>query len=347
MHEYLNNNFTRIGVLITMLQLFSKDGQKDRTVCDSGAGLVWEYPSYLYTKFHVTDQHATANLEQARFPENARHIRLTHDGKYIVYVTGDGTMVCLRRYSDNRLLARYTVYDSVARMAISANNWYVIVATLDNRLLTLVIADPDEREHDERIAYVRAMNPGLRLDQAMALMNETTTSGGVDDVSTRDHEDEEEDDEEHDTDDDESASDDDDSDSDDDDDSDSDDDDDESDSNDDDDESDIDDNDDESDCEDGDDESDSDDDDDESNSEGSDESGSDGNDGDSVSRDDDCDKVEAGLGSAHGAESPVTDCGDDGDVDNTWQLVEEQNCRALPPTAHDGQIFASKACSLQ
>ena len=82
----------------------------------------------------------------------------------------------MRRYSDNKLLAQYTVYDPVCSLAVSTNNRYVLIGTSDKRLLTLVIADPDEREHDERIAYVRARNPGLRLDQAMALMGIQTRS---------------------------------------------------------------------------------------------------------------------------------------------------------------------------
>ena len=113
----------------------------------------------------------------------ASYVTLTPDGKYIIFLDSD-RLLCMRRYSDNKLLAQYTVYDPVCSLAVSTNNRYVLIGTNDKRLLTLVIADPDEREHDERIAYVRAMNPGLRLDQTMALIGEVNTFDGEDsDVS--------------------------------------------------------------------------------------------------------------------------------------------------------------------
>ena len=107
-------------------------------------------------------------------PKLISHITLTHDGKYILFLEND-RLLCMRRYSDNKLLAQYTVYDPVCSLAVSTNNRYVIIGTNDKRLLTLVIADPDEREHDERIAYVRAMNPGLSMEQAMALIGEANS----------------------------------------------------------------------------------------------------------------------------------------------------------------------------
>ena len=133
----------------------------------------------LYTGLTVTTKQISVDKEPRHFLRRAEgtrvsHVTLTHDGRYILFLEGL-KMLYMRRYSDNKLLARYTVYDPVASLAVSTNNCYVIIATNDKRVLTLVIADPDEREHDERIAYVRAMNPGLRKDQAMALMGEANT----------------------------------------------------------------------------------------------------------------------------------------------------------------------------
>ena len=55
----------------------------------------------------------------------------------------------------------------------------MLIGTSDRRLLTLVIADPDEREHDERIAYVRARNPGLNLNQALKLLTQASPSDSL------------------------------------------------------------------------------------------------------------------------------------------------------------------------
>ena len=148
-------------------------------ICDQQANFV----RLKINKHDVTIDSIGRQLFNPYTEKWASYVTLTPDGKYILFLAGD-RLLCMRRYSDNKLLAQYTVYDPVCSLAVSTNSRYVIVGTNDKRLLTLVIADPDEREHDERIAYVRDMNPGLRLDQAMALIGEVNTFDGEDsDVS--------------------------------------------------------------------------------------------------------------------------------------------------------------------
>ena len=148
---------------------------------ENGSGVIHDrQANYLRLNITKHDVAIDSNERQLLNPATEKwvsHITMTPDGKYIIFLAGD-RLLCMRRYSDNKLLAQYTVYDPVCSLAVSTNSRYVIVGTKDKRLLTLVIADPDEREHDERIAYVRAMNPGLSMEQAMALMGEANSFDG-------------------------------------------------------------------------------------------------------------------------------------------------------------------------
>ena len=148
---------------------------------EQGVGVICDQQAnFIRLKINTHDVTIDSNQRQLLNPSTekwASHVTLTPDGKYILFLAGD-RLLCMRRYSDNKLLAQYTVYDPVCSLAVSTNSRYVIVGTKDKRLLTLVIADPDEREHDERIAYVRAMNPGLSMEQAMALMGEANSFDG-------------------------------------------------------------------------------------------------------------------------------------------------------------------------
>ena len=132
--------------------------------------------NYLRLNIAQHDVIIDTNEQQLLNKSNVKrvsHVTITPDGKYIIFLAGD-RLLCMRRYSDNKLLAQYTVYDPVCSLAVSTNNHYVLIGTSDRRLLTLVIADPDEREHDERIAYVRAMNPGLNMNQALKLLTQAS-----------------------------------------------------------------------------------------------------------------------------------------------------------------------------
>ena len=156
----------------------------ETVISKSGRGIVIDKASNQYFRFTATQDELAVNAELRPLPSRSSklgvmNMTLTHDGKYILF-TMSNRLLCMRRYSDNKLLAQYTVYDPVCSLAVSTNSRYVLIGTSDRRLLTLVIADPDEREHDERIAYVRAMNPGLSMEQAMALIGEANSFEGDD-----------------------------------------------------------------------------------------------------------------------------------------------------------------------
>ena len=155
-------------------------------ICDQQANFV----RLKINKHDVTIDSIGRQLFNPYTEKWASYVTLTPDGKYIIFLDSD-RLLCMRRYSDNKLLAQYTVYDPVCSLAVSTNSRYVIIGTNDKRLLTLVIADPDEREHDERIAYVRAMNPGLSMEQAMALIGEANSFEGDDSDESYDSSDDE------------------------------------------------------------------------------------------------------------------------------------------------------------
>lgn len=76
----------------------------------------------------------------------------------------------LVRVSDGRVMAWYTMYDPIQSLAVSANNWFVLIGTSDRRLFVLLIVDPDEPKHRSRIRYVRKFNPPLSHDEALELL---------------------------------------------------------------------------------------------------------------------------------------------------------------------------------
>ena len=104
---------------------------------------------------------------------------MTNDGRYIVCVANQ-KVLRLVRYCDGKVLAMYTMYDTVCSLSTSSDSCYVIVGTTDKRLFTLIIADHDEKEHDNRITYARLMNPGLSKEHALALMGEANEMETVD-----------------------------------------------------------------------------------------------------------------------------------------------------------------------
>ena len=102
------------------------------------------------------------------------HSTVTLDGQYIVYIT-DRKEIYLHRISDGKLLAWYTMYQTINCLAVSMNNAYVLLGTSDKRLFTLIIADPDEPTHLVRIEKARRLNPCLSYRMgliAMGLLND-------------------------------------------------------------------------------------------------------------------------------------------------------------------------------
>ena len=154
--------------------------------CESGACIAYCKTTLKYRGLDITEDSLVVSEWVRSLSPNTgdtlTHITLTYDGKYILCVTNN-RMLRLIRYSDGKLLALYTMYDSIRALNISRNNHYALISTQDKRLFTLVIADPRERDHDARIAHVRDQNPGLSRERALALMGETNNmNGGANDL---------------------------------------------------------------------------------------------------------------------------------------------------------------------
>lgn len=159
------------------------------TPCSDSLCLLVESESYQYA---LVDVKKNEIVKQDNIVENKEKLKLhtcTPDGKYIVYVVRD-KHVHLVRISDGRLLAWYTMYDEVNYITTSPNSWYVLISTSDRRLFVLLIADPDDESHDDRIKYVRRVNPPLTKEQAMSLLGDAndTDDDSSDDYDTSDDE---------------------------------------------------------------------------------------------------------------------------------------------------------------
>ena len=165
--------------------------QMDIVTCDQGVCCVFSRDTLSYRGVCVTDNTLTVTDWTRKLSQNVDdsldYITLTHDGNYILCVTNK-KMLRLIRYSDGRLLALYTMYDHVCSLTVSTNNHYVLIGTSDKRLFTLVIADPRERDHDARIQHVRDENPGLKKEQAIALLGEASAFQDFDHDSDDDKE---------------------------------------------------------------------------------------------------------------------------------------------------------------
>ena len=102
----------------------------------------------FYTVLDVQNQKLGSYNHIKHITTEIQLFKCTSDGRYLVYLTND-TQLYLTRLSDGKLLAWYTMYMKVSDLNISSDNWYVLLATQDRRLFMLMIADPDEREHDK------------------------------------------------------------------------------------------------------------------------------------------------------------------------------------------------------
>ena len=112
--------------------------------------------------------------EMSKKNQPVQHATVTPDGQYLLYACNDKDL-CLLRLSDGKLLAWYTMYDTVQSLSVSTNSWYALIGTSDRRLFVLVIADPLERSHDKRIEHVRKANPPLTQEQMVTLMGDVNS----------------------------------------------------------------------------------------------------------------------------------------------------------------------------
>ena len=124
-----------------------------------------------YCRIDLIDRGMIDLREISKKNQPVQHVTLTPDGQYMLYVCNDKDL-CLLRLSDGKLIAWYTMYDTVQKLSVSANSWYALIGTSDRRLFVLVIADPLERSHDKRIEHVRKANPPLTQEQIATLLGD-------------------------------------------------------------------------------------------------------------------------------------------------------------------------------
>ena len=105
-------------------------------------------------------------------------ISLTSDGKYLVYLS-DHRDVWLVRVADQTLPAEYNMYGNVIGFDLSTNDWFVCLNMSDRRLYVLLIADPNDDSHKERIKYVRETIPKLSKQSIKALSMIQSEYGGT------------------------------------------------------------------------------------------------------------------------------------------------------------------------
>ena len=171
--------------------LFSDPNEYELRVSNSGVGVFYtpinegQVGKLVYVEFKVnavddvtveeTPKPLIRHANSARM--QVESLSLTHDGEYLLYVTrntnNDQESLHMRRLADGKLLAVFILDDDVLSMYITTNNWFVVVKSVDYRLLSLLILDPSKRAHDERIMTAR--QPGFVFDRAMALLCGATT----------------------------------------------------------------------------------------------------------------------------------------------------------------------------
>lgn len=135
--------------------------------------IVYKTGSNQYGLLNYKDNLVSQIVKFTDNPESIKTINVTKDGKYMICTSTNRHDIYLIRISDGKLLAWYTILEEIDRISISANSWYVIICTLDRRLFVLLIADPDDALHDDRIAFVRGNNATLTKEHTLMLISET------------------------------------------------------------------------------------------------------------------------------------------------------------------------------
>ncbi|CAF2516523.1 unnamed protein product [Rotaria sp. Silwood2] len=104
--------------------------------------------------------------EPIQLENECEQLCLNESGDY-VFALVKPRVLCMYRVKDRRQLARLFVYDYVITMI--ANNDFIILAMNDRRLLTLMIADPDDPELQSKIKALPSRN--LKRDSHSAAKN--------------------------------------------------------------------------------------------------------------------------------------------------------------------------------
>ncbi|CAF3642827.1 unnamed protein product [Rotaria sordida] len=120
--------------------------------------------------------------EPIQLENECEQLCLNESGDY-VFALVKPRVLCMYRVKDRRQLARLFVYDYVTTMI--ANNDFIILAMNDRRLLTLMIADPDDPALQSKIQALPSRN--LKRDSHSAAKNIVEQMENFMDMSSDDY----------------------------------------------------------------------------------------------------------------------------------------------------------------
>jgi hypothetical protein len=91
---------------------------------------------------------SSTHNQPIQLDNECEHLCLNESGRY-VFVVVKPRLLLMYRVDDSRRLARLFVYDFVT--SIIADEHFIVLAMNDRRLLTLMIADPDDPQLASKI----------------------------------------------------------------------------------------------------------------------------------------------------------------------------------------------------
>ena len=151
--EVLLFYFENKSLLSCRVQLSSKQNSYHLTPFDT-ADMYCLKNNCLATTINGENQlnfhniHSCVCHEPIQLENECEQLCLNESGDY-VFALVKPRILCMYRVKDRRQLGRLFVYDFVTRMI--ASNDFIVLGMNDRRLLTLMIADPDDPELQSKI----------------------------------------------------------------------------------------------------------------------------------------------------------------------------------------------------
>ena len=110
---------------------------------------------------NLHDIHQSVCHEPIVLESECEQLCLSDTGKY-VFALVQPRILCMYRVADRRRLGRLFVYDFVSTMV--ASDEFIVLAMNDRRLLTLMIADPDDPQLQSKIQALPSRSVALLFD---------------------------------------------------------------------------------------------------------------------------------------------------------------------------------------
>ena len=135
-HKYVSNSIFPLR----------KDMESDATFASAGSTLVLVNKGQIssLTDLNGTWQHYPFAVEDNMF-------KVTEDGKYVICVEHSRTLKLLR-VADGSELASFCFLVQITTLNLTNDGWFVVLGGADGRMYSYVIADPDDKSHDDRIS---------------------------------------------------------------------------------------------------------------------------------------------------------------------------------------------------